>query len=297
MCTSPPYWGLRDYGLGENGIGLERTPEEYVAQLVAVFREVWRVLRDDGIAWLNLGDCYHSGNRGGYRNDSHRWENCPIQSQAKGSHLEAVSPNRLPQNGLKDKDLVGIPWRVAFALQADGWYLRSDIIWAKPNPMPESVRDRPTKSHEYIFMLSRSERYYWDQEASKENVTGNAHPRGNGQNPKRQGAGKIGSRSNETFPAPCLVTSRNIRTVWTIPTQPYSGAHFATFPEEIPERCIKAGTKPGDVVLDPFCGSGTTVSVARRLGRVGIGLDLKYHELAAERVGGPLFAGVVNSAW
>jgi DNA modification methylase len=299
VVTSPPYWGLRDYGLGESGIGLERTPEEYVAQIVAVFREVWRVLRDDGMLWLNLGDCYAgspvgSFNGGGFKDKS---------AQTGGRDMSGVATSgtldKLKGSGLKPKDLVGIPWRVAFALQADGWYLRSDIIWAKPNPMPESVRDRPTKAHEYVFLLTKSERYYFNQNAVRESYARlwdaskpNGRTLGSGSTYTID-AGMPTAHKRQARPiAPGL--GRNLRSVWTIATQPYSGAHFATFPQEIPERCIKAGTKPGDVVLDPFCGSGTTVMVAQDLGRVGIGLDLKYQELAAERIGGPLFAAVVN---
>jgi DNA modification methylase len=283
--TSPPYWGLRDYGTPGH-LGLEPTPEKYVAAMVEVFREVRRVLRPSGTLWLNLGDSYHSGNRGGYRNDTHRWDSSPIQRRTTGTHMEAVSPNRLPQEGLKDKDLVGIPWRVAFALQADGWWLRSDIIWSKPNPMPESVTDRPTKAHEYVFLLAKSERYYFGQEAVREPHT---HP---------DAWRNTGDRSTvKELDRPYALAisrpkdhighkhGRNVRTVWTIATQPYAGAHFATFPEDLARRCILAGCPEGGVVLDPFSGSGTTVRVARSLGRYGIGLELnpQYIRLAQER--------------
>jgi DNA modification methylase len=181
VVTSPPYWGLRDYGVAGQ-IGLERTPDGYIAVMLEVFRDVKRVLRDDGTLWLNMGDCYHSPDRGGYQPSRTVAEDSLQRSNLAGDFPGA--PNRLPQKGLKPKDLVGMPWRLAFALQADGWYLRSDIIWSKPNPMPESVTDRPTKAHEYIFLLSKSERYFYDADAIKENVTGEAHDRGNGVNPK-----------------------------------------------------------------------------------------------------------------
>jgi DNA modification methylase len=260
--TSPPYWGLRDYGTASQ-LGLEPTPEAYITNMVAVFREVWRVLREDGTLWLNMGDGY--ARSGGEQDGGNR----------ELMHLNGKQKRMLSVKGtgLKPKDLCGIPWRLAFALQADGWYLRSDIIWHKPNPMPESVTDRPTKAHEYIFLLTKQERYFYDAEAIREPVTGNAHLRGNGQNPKRQNA-EFGVRSNSTFPAPALVDERNKRSVWTIPTQAYADAHFATFPEELPKLCILAGTKLGDTVLDPFAGSGTTGQVAIELGRRAILIEL-----------------------
>lgn len=236
VVTSPPYWGLRDYGHGDQ-LGLERTPEEYVANMVAVFREVRRVLRDDGTLWLNLGDTYG-----------------------------------------KDKQLVGIPWRVAFALQSDGWYLRSDIIWAKPNPMPESITDRPTKAHEYLFLLTKSPRYYYDADAIREPHTESTLTRVEyglkHRHPADVGVGIPPvdvERMGERFANPA---GRNARTVWTIATQPYPGAHFATMPEALVEPCIKAGSKTGDIVLDPFGGSGTVAQVANRLNRRAILIDL-----------------------
>ncbi len=247
--TSPPYWGLRDYGhVGQ--IGLEETPEQYVARLVAVFAEVRRVLADDGVLWLNLGDSYGSG-----------------------------------------KQLIGIPWRVAFALQADGWYLRSDTIWHKPNPMPESVRDRPTKAHEYVFMLSKSARYYWDQDAVREPATCTARPATSrqktggkhGEALRAAGArGHKGGNLGHNKPE----NGRNIRSVWTIPTQPYSGAHFAVMPPALADRCIKSGSRVGDTVLDPFSGAGTTGLVARRLRRqyVGIELNPEFADMARRRI-------------
>jgi DNA modification methylase len=283
--TSPPYWGLRDYGLAD-GIGLEKTPEEYVANIVQVFREVWRVLRDDGTLWMNLGDCYAgspAGNKGERRigDGGQIWENKPFDT-SKGT-------------GLKQKDLCGIPWRVAFALQADGWYLRSDIIWAKPNPMPESVTDRPTKSHEYLFLMSKRPRYYYDAEAIREpNSDGSIERFGivetgqtrtwNTSNNKRDGR-EDGTRSNEAF-RDYVPYGRNRRDVWFIATQPYKGAHFATYPEKLVEPCVLAGSKAGDVVLDPFCGSGTTGVVAKRHNRKFIGVDMNadYLEMARKRI-------------
>ena len=270
--TSPPYWGLRDYGI-DGQLGLEKTPEEYVAKMVEVFREVRRVLRKDGTLWLNLGDSYSSP-AGGQNN---------FQSSTLTGGRGARDPSHIPSkkdSGLKPKDLVGIPWRVAFALQADGWWLRSDIIWAKPNPMPESVTDRPTKAHEYIFLLTKSAKYFWNQEAVREPHMDSSLRRyeygGSGANGKPF-AMQQSPRGNES--------GRNIRTVWTIATQSYKEAHFATFPEEIPERCIKAGCPEGGVVLDPFIGSGTVAKVAIRLRRQYIGIDInpKYYELAQKR--------------
>ncbi len=261
--TSPPYWGLRDYG--EAGqIGLEPTPEEYVAKLVEVFREARRVLRDDGTLWLNLGDSYASSPRG----------------DKTGC-------------GLKPKDLCGIPWRVALALQAEGWYLRSDIIWSKPNPMPESVTDRPTKAHEYIFLLTKRSRYYFDADAVREKDAG-VMPYGGSKTPKRldaRGTGAHGSTGivramTRDEKMKYYGNGRNTRTVWNITTQPYPDAHFATFPMEIPVRCIKAGSRNGDTVLDPFCGSGTTGVAALLLGRrfVGIELNEDYAAMAERRI-------------
>jgi len=247
VVTSPPYWGMRDYGT-EGQLGLEETPEKFVENMVEVFREVKRVLKKDGTVWMNLGDTY--GKQVGKGFNTHEEDgtgNRVTEMQEKHGDIKV-------KTGLPDKSLVGIPWRVALALQADGWVLRSDIIWHKPNPMPESVKDRPTKSHEYIFLLTKSKKYYYDYEAIKE-------------------FSKIDGRA------------KNKRTVWSIPTQAYPEAHFATFPEEIPEVCIKAGTKLGDVVLDPFAGSGTTCAVASRLGRNSIGIELnkEYFKLARKR--------------
>ncbi len=296
--TSPPYFGLRDYG-HDGQIGLEQTPDAYVAEMVAVFRKVRRVLRDDGTLWLNLGDSY-AANRSYQVTDS--------------KHIDVGNNGamRVP-DGLKPKDLIGIPWRVAFALQADGWYLRSDIIWHKPNPMPESVTDRPTKAHEYLFQLAKSERYFYDADAIAEDcVRGDAGSSftseydmltkpGVGVGPRKRtmppiGGVKKAGGDNATYSGntPEFGTTRNKRDVWTIATQPYSGAHFATFPEALVEPCILAGSAVGDTVLDPFSGSGTTGAVAVRHGRNYIGCELNpaYIKLSEERVGkeAPLFA-------
>ena len=343
VVTSPPYWGLRDYGLdpllwggdkdcehewgapvivkdahsdkgtstlsGSNRnqmtastfrsesafcplcgawrgtLGLEPTPELYVQHGVEIFREVRRVLRDDGTLWLNMGDCYCStapGTRnaeddfGGRSKDPTQWAQHRPNTPA----------------GLKPKDLVGMPWRVAFALQADGWWLRSDIIWAKPNPMPESVTDRPTKSHEYLFLLTKSERYYYDQDAVREPM--NYPERTYSPNTDNHKTAKLAEQGNrctsglhdgrEQYGNP--EKGRNIRTVWTIATQPFPEAHFATFPEALVEPCIKAGSGVGGLVMDPFAGSGTVGVVALRLGRsfVGLELQLDYVEMARRRI-------------
>ena len=248
VVTSPPYWGLRDYGV-EGQIGLEPTPEAYVEKMVEVFREVRRVLRDDGTLWLNLGDSYASG---GMSNPSSK------STLGGGKDLGAAdySITRKVPNGLKPKDLVGIPWRVAFALQADGWYLRSDIIWSKPNPMPESVTDRPTKSHEYVFLLSKRPRYFYDVDAIREEQTGNAHSRGKGLTPKSAPEGS-NIRAKESWHLSTrdieVPRGRNRRTVWEIPTQPMPEAHFATFPEALVKPCIMAGTSARGAC--PECGA------------------------------------------
>jgi site-specific DNA-methyltransferase (adenine-specific) len=238
--TSPPYWGLRDYGI-DGQIGLESSLNEFINHLVTIFNELKRVLREDGTLWLNIGDGYTSGNRG-YR----------AADKKNPARAMAIRPDT--PEGLKPKDLQGIPWRLAFALQNDGWYLRSDIIWNKPNAMPESVKDRPTKSHEYLFMITKSEYYYYDYEASKE----------------------TGLNGNK----------RNRRSVWDINTQSISEAHFATFPEKLVEPCIKISSKPGDFVLDPFFGSGTVGVVCVKNDRryVGIELNPEYVEIAANRL-------------
>ena len=335
VVTSPPYFGLRNYGV-EGQIGIEATPEEYVAKLVEVFRGIRQVLRQDGTVFLNLGDSYWNSN--GFARASAEW-------QRKGRNDAPANDRRLPKHDtLKVKDLIGIPWRVAFALQADGWYLRSDIVWHKPNPMPESVKDRPTRAHEYIFLLTKSPRYYYDAVAIREPVTCRAIASG------KRGAVGVSKRNDAPDVA---VATRNKRSVWTIPTQPFPEAHFATFPEKLPELCILAGSspkacprcgapwervveheRPADarprrrdeaynsgtglsphsgyrgvsivreigwrptcscpdndgsgkcVVLDPFAGSGTTLLVAERLGREGVGIEInpEYVEMAKRRL-------------
>jgi len=334
--TSPPYWGLRDYGTAswdggdpecehappqdwidhnfnansgfgvgagtqsaasvgrwyssdgacrcgavriDSQIGLEQTPEEYVEQMVQVFREVRRVLRDDGTLWLNLGDSYAINP--GDRNKVGGFQAKPTADRAAA---ESAMSHLKRGNGLKPKDLVGIPWRVAFALQADGWWLRSDIIWHKPNPMPESIRDRPTKSHEHIFLLTKSARYFYDIESVREQPK----PWNDG----KMAAPKLGDHKltdaygQQTVKQFDEIKGANRRDVWTITTKPFPGAHFAVFPPEVPTLCIKAGTKVGDTVLDPFTGSGTTGIIASNLGRdfVGIELNPEYAEMARTRI-------------
>ena len=276
MCvTSPPYYGLRDYGGEDQQIGLEQTPEDYVQQLVNTFRLVRDVLKDDGILWLNIGDSYYN-----YRSDG----NYPKQSVSK---TKQDLPDKTPVRGnkfknLKSKDLIGIPWMLAFALRNDGWYLRQDIIWHKPNPMPESVKDRCTKSHEYIFLLSKSKNYYYDNEAIKEPAQdwgtrdrskGKYHNKGTGLAPH--------SGLTESYP------TKNKRSVWSVTNKPFKGSHFATFPRDLIVPCIKAGSKRGDVILDPFMGSGTTAMVAKELGRFYLGCELHedYGQLINKRLG------------
>jgi DNA modification methylase len=340
--TSPPYWGLRDYGTatwegGEAGcnhrapdeagqttkptngqrehagrfagptcykcgarridsqLGLEATPEEYVANMVKVFREVGRVLRNDGTLWVNMGDSYAgstSGNtngsgKSGLKNDGRNEASRQASLGIQAADMATMAIKKEKPPGLKPKDLCGIPWRLAFALQADGWYLRSDIIWSKPNPMPESVTDRPTKAHEYIFLLTKQERYFYDAEAIKEPNQNNGardagyltdatlRPHNGATDGKGLGGYRMGSVEN----------GRNRRTVWTVATQPYSEAHFATFPEDLIKPCIMAGSRLGDTVLDPFGGSGTTGLVAIELGRRAVLIELnpKYAGLIRDR--------------
>lgn len=277
--TSPPYWGLRDYGV-EGQLGLEKTPEAYVAALVDVFREVRRVLRKDGTIWVNLGDSY-AGNRGNTADKPGFDNKASGNNGADFNHGGAGVPD-----GLKPKDLCMIPARVALALQADGWYLRSDIIWAKPNPMPESVTDRPTKSHEYIFLLSKSARYYYDAEAIKELPSGNSHGGGR-ENATRKTWLTHGASSHRGLATaePSGQEGRNRRSVWTVSTFHFSEAHFATFPPKLIEPCILAGAPIGGVVLDPFAGSGTTGKVAIELGRKAILIEPKaeYVEMIERR--------------
>jgi len=290
--TSPPYFGLRDYGV-DGQIGLEDTPDAFVAELVAVFREVRRVLRDDGTLWLNLGDSYasngpRSNNNGsgatGLKRDG-RDEASRLRSAAKTKTLGMALPPI--ETGLKAKDLIGIPWRVAFALQADGWWLRQDIIWHKPNPMPESVTDRCTKAHEYIFLLTKSATYHYNAAAVKEAAIHEGRVvKASGGDAKNAGKGAFGATAAGFTQHDTLVTDRNKRSVWTVPTQPYSGAHFATFPPALIEPCILAGCPSGGTVLDPFGGAGTTGLVADRLGRNAILVELnpEYAAIATERL-------------
>ena len=277
MCvTSPPYYGLRDYGGEDRQIGQEQTPEEYIDNLVQVFREVREVLTDDGTLWVNIGDSYYN-----YR---------PGKGQTYPKQTVATNRQDLPEysskrgnklDGYKEKDLIGIPWMLAFALRADGWYLRQDIIWHKPNPMPESVKDRCTKSHEYLFLLSKNKKYYYDNEAIKEPAKdwgtrdrskGKYHNEGTGLQPH--------SGLEKSYP------TKNKRSVWSITNKPYRGSHFAVFPPDLIEPCIKAGSQEGDCVLDPFMGSGTTAMVAKSLGRDYIGCELHedYGNLIKKRI-------------
>ena len=291
MCvTSPPYFGLRDYGHAGQ-LGLEATPAEFVAAMVEVFALVRELLADDGVLWLNLGDSYNAAGRTGHGTRQGFKQGTNRASAEKADNCRPSVEN------LKPKDLIGIPWRVAFALQADGWYLRQDIIWHKPNPMPESVTDRCTKAHEYMFLLSKSERYYFDQKAILEPVSPNTHARlsqnvqeqigserangGAKTNGNMKAVGRkfdpgAGNKNNPSFDAAMAIMpdERNKRSVWTVPTQPYSGAHFATFPSALIEPCILAGSRSGDTVLDCFFGSGTTGEVAGNLGRNWIGCEL-----------------------
>jgi DNA modification methylase len=272
--TSPPYYGLRDYG-HEGQIGLEETPEAFVAKMVEVFREVKRVLRDDGTLWLNLGDSYAGS--GGAGNQFGQLD------KGLAKYKQGGKPKDI---GLKPKDLIGIPWMVAFALRADGWYLRQDIIWHKPNPMPESVTDRCTKAHEYIFLFSKSQKYYFDASAIREPLANpertnfQSGSRPNGEN-KDRNDNDLSVRSKDA-----VYENRNKRSVWTVTTKPYSGAHFATFPPDLIEPCILAGAPEGGIVLDPFMGSGTTAHTALRAGRQYVGCELngEYIKLANKRL-------------
>jgi len=348
VVTSPPYYGLRDYGTakweggdpecehtvgsGDNDnlkgyvtrperdgekrqycqkcgairidqqIGLEQTPDEYVANLVAVFRECKRILRDDGTLWLNIGDSYASMKSRYNQKAQSLNGGKPQDNEFQGNKTDLYHH---PELGLKDKDLIGIPWMLAFALRADGWYLRQDIIWAKPNPMPESVKDRCTKSHEYIFLLSKSARYYYDNEAIMELATGfdgrkdtkykggpkdmagGAHERWQYKNLQPDGQQPNTMHLNRLEGNEYMSPVRNKRDVWTVTTKPYKGAHYATFNPELIKPCILAGAPEGGIVFDPFVGSGTTVATAIQLGRKGIGLDLSLtylYENAKDRI-------------
>lgn len=304
VVTSPPYYGLRDYGV-DGQIGLEQTPDEYVQKLVDVFRECKRVLRDDGTLWLNLGDSYNGSGKAG---NSPEYQKRHTEFGKPSTHISRFGmPTKI--NNLKPKDLIGIPWRVAFALQADGWYLRSDIIWAKPNPMPESVKDRCTKSHEYIFLLSKKPKYYYDYESVLEPATGydgrkdtkfkgaiksydgvmpsgkpqtfaqRGHERWQYKNLQEDGQKPNMMHESRLRGEEYMSPVRNKRDVWFISTKPYRGAHYATFPPDLIKPCILAGCPEGGIVLDPFVGSGTTVMVANQNDRNGIGMDLSWKYL------------------
>jgi len=276
MCvTSPPYYGLRDYGGEDKQIGLEQSPEEYIEEMVNVFRLVRDNLTDDGTLWLNIGDSYYN-----YKSGTGEYAK---QSFSKTRQdLPMINPKRANKlEGFKDKDLMGIPWMLAFALRADGWYLRQDIIWHKPNPMPESVKDRCTKSHEYLFLLSKNKKYYYDNESIKEpakdwgtrdRTKGKYHNKGTGLQPH--------SGLTKSYP------TKNKRSVWSVTNKPYRGSHFAVFPPDLIIPCIKAGSQKNDIILDPFMGSGTTAMVAKELGRYYIGCELHedYGKLIQERV-------------
>ena len=275
VVTSPPYWGLRNYQMDDQ-LGLEDTPEEFIENMVEVFREIKRVLKDDGTLWLNLGDSYNSQTGSGFNTNQNEGQNHRITELQKtqGSLVKKIS--------LKPKNLVGIPWRVALALQADGWYLRQDIIWHKPNPMPESVTDRCTKSHDYIFLLSKSAKYFYDADAIREPAQDwGTRDRSQLRNGTQDELLKHRGLKDANF----AQIGKNRRSVWTINTQSYKEAHFAVFPPKLPELCIKAGSSEGDVVLDPFFGSGTTGWVAQRLGRKWIGIELnpEYIKIAEKR--------------
>lgn len=334
VVTSPPYYGLRDYGTAkwegggdgcdhretdrrnsrdkgafhggddtaqthpygdvcqrcgairiDSQLGLEPTPDAYVANLVAVFREVRRVLRDDGTVWLNLGDSYSAGGGDTYTGFNERYDGTGLNGKQTETHDHFV---KLGDKRLPSKNLLGTPWRVAFALQADGWWLRQDIVWAKPNPMPESVTDRCTKSHEYVFLLTKSARYYYDNEAVKEPSTSQDGKAADfKRNTKEQlipGQDVVQHRVDRDSTIDTGL--RNKRDVWIIATQPYSEAHFATMPEKLVEPCVLAGSKPSDVVLDPFNGAGTVGLVALKLGRSYIGIELnpEYIEMTRCRL-------------
>jgi DNA modification methylase len=339
--TSPPYFGLRDYGMSGQ-IGLEPTPDDFVAELVAVFREVRRVLSDDGTLWLNLGDSYAGSGRGGYAGGKSSLQGTTAGQDnsrvargsqlAAGLHARQVTEGALgrawvpPPIGLKQKDLIGIPWMVAFALRADGWYLRQDIIWSKPNPMPESVQDRCTKAHEYIFLLSKSRRYHYDADAIAEGLAEASVERLSQPTiAQQQGSRRVPGKTNGSMKAVAKRSKdgdedsrnpgsrphslsefeakngreypkRNKRSVWEVTTQPFSEAHFATFPPVLIEPCIKAGCPAGGTVLDPFGGAGTTGMVADRLGRDAVLIELnpEYAAIAERRISGDagMFADV-----
>jgi DNA modification methylase len=285
--TSPPYFGLRDYG-HDGQIGLEATPDEYIRNMVEVFRCVWDVLADDGTLWLNIGDSYASYRDGKATPDTSRGTDTGTLVP-KGSTRNRMA-STFHGSSIKHKDLIGIPWMLAFALRADGWYLRQDIIWSKPNPMPESVQDRCTKSHEYIFLLSKSEKYLFDNKSIKEPVAISSIKRLTQSNLLNQlGSNRVPNKTNGNMKAIGSITTRNKRSVWNITTKPYKGAHFATFPSDLIEPCILAGSRIGDIVLDPFMGSGTTAQVAIQHNRQYLGCELNesYKILQNNRLNQP----------
>ncbi|MBY4799923.1 site-specific DNA-methyltransferase [Burkholderia cepacia] len=291
VVTSPPYWGLRSY-LPEGHpdkhreIGQEPTLREFIDTLVGVFDLARELLADDGTLWLNMGDAY-AGSWGAQGRTGQMSDRSVISAQqiAAAQHRNSGTGSR-ERTGLKPKDLMGQPWRLAFALQDAGWYLRQDIIWHKPNPMPESVRDRCTKAHEYLFLLSKSERYYFDADAIEEPAK---WERWGNQTEHKKHAGTAGHLGGKTLDELPIRDKRNRRSVWTIPTKSYSGAHFATFPEALVEPCVLAGSRAGDVVFDPFFGSGTTGQVAQRFGRHFVGFELNpdYEPLQRDRLRQP----------
>ena len=281
MCvTSPPYYGLRDYGGEDYQIGREESPEEYIQNLVKVFREVRNLLAEDGTLWLNIGDSYYNYRPGKgqalvKQTVSNTKQDLPDKCARRGNKLE----------GYKEKDLIGIPWMLAFALRADGWYLRQDIIWHKPNPMPESVKDRCTKSHEYLFLLSKNKKYYYNHEAIKEPAVGE---RWGGNTPINMNNTKDTNNqfSGLTRPRKMIYDKRNKRSVWKVTNKPYKGSHFAVFPPDLIKPCILAGSEENDIILDPFMGSGTTAFVSKELGRDYIGCELheEYGKLIQKRL-------------
>lgn len=335
MCvTSPPYWGLRDYGV-DGQLGLEGSIPEFIGNMVEVFDLVRELLADDGTLWLNMGDAYSSGGRGGNPGG----DTSTLQGGKASQEASMVKrhPRRPPQSGvingvwqrsgedggarivapgLAAKQMIGMPWRLAFALQDAGWWLRQDIIWHKPNPMPESIKDRCTKAHEYIFLMAKSERYYFDSDAIREPASANTHARvpaewatgddhsakghQTAKNHRKVAAPGQGIRANSSFEmvtSGAVLEDRNKRDVWTVASQPYTEAHFATYPPALIEPCILAGSKPGDIVFDPFFGSGTTGEVAQRLGREWIGCELnpEYGKLAERRTSGTIGLQLVNA--
>ena len=276
--TSPPYYGLRDYGGESKQIGQEDTPEEYIQSLVDVFRKVRDCLTDDGTLWVNIGDSYYNYRPG---------KSYPKQTVSKTNQdLPEYTPKRANKlDGYKEKDLIGIPWMLAFALRSDGWYLRQDIIWHKPNPMPESVKDRCTKSHKYLFLLSKNKNYYYDHESIKEKAVGE---RWGGNKPINMNNTKDTANqfSGLTRPRKMVYDKRNKRSVWKVTNNPYKGSDFAVFPPELITPCILAGSEKNDIILDPFMGSGTTAMVAKELGRYYLGCELheEYGNLIQDRL-------------